>query len=105
MGEKRGVEKKGEGYFQKKGSLGEGRGRSPIAIKIQTEDREKKGEVKKKGEGYFKKKKGSLGDGRGRSPIAIKIQTEDREKKGMRIRKGEEVIRLPFLLHEEEEEA
>ena len=33
------------------------------------------------------------------------IQTEDREKKGMRIRKGEEVIRLPFLLHEEEEEA
>ena len=58
----------------------------------------------KKGEGYFKKK-GSLGEGRGRSPIAIKIQTEDREKKGMRIRKGEEVIRLPFLLHEEEEEA
>ena len=64
---------------------------------------EKRGVEKK--EKDISKKKGSLGDGRGRSPIAIKIQTEDREKKGMRIRKGEEVIRLPFLLHEEEEEA
>ena len=65
---------------------------------------EKRGSEKKRRR-IFQKKKGSLGDGRGRSPIAIKIQTEDREKKGMRIRKGEEVIRLPFLLHEEEEEA
>ena len=55
--EKKGEWKKRRRIFPKKGSLGEGRGRSPIAIKIQTEDREKKGEVKKKGEGYFKKKR------------------------------------------------
>ena len=58
--EKKGEWKKRRRIFPKKGSLGEGRGRSPIAIKIQTEDREKKGEVKKKGEGYFKKKKEAL---------------------------------------------